>query len=78
MDEIFGTIEPQNFYQNEKTGENNIEKARGAIFKFFLTVLTDTDPWERKLVELVQELNEESEYIHIGIKIFSAYSDVYN
>ena len=28
---IFGGIEPKNFYQNEKTGENNIVSAQAAI-----------------------------------------------
>ena len=42
ISDLFGTIKPENFYQNELTGENNLSEARGAIFVLYLTVLTGT------------------------------------
>ena len=46
LDDVFGTIEPENYYQNEITGESNINAARGAIFDLYLTILTDTEEFE--------------------------------
>jgi hypothetical protein len=34
--EIFGGIEPDNFYQNEETGENNILGAKAAIINLYM------------------------------------------
>ena len=53
LDEVLGTIEPKTFYQNEMTGENNIEAARGAIFDLYMTVMADTLDFDDALLELV-------------------------
>ena len=34
--DIFGGIEPENFYQNEETGANNIESAQAAIINLYM------------------------------------------
>ena len=46
LDEILGTIVPENFYQNEVTGENNIESARGALLDLYFSLLAETEEFE--------------------------------
>ena len=40
--DVFGVIEPKNFYQNEETGENNITGARAASFHIYLSFFADS------------------------------------
>lgn len=53
LSEVLGTIKPDKFYQNESTGQNNIQEARAALFDIYLTMVVDTDEFEESLLELV-------------------------
>ena len=35
IEEMFGGLTPSNVYQNKRTGENNIEKARAARVRLY-------------------------------------------
>lgn len=65
MIDIFSGIEPKNFYQNSKTGENNIESARAAKFDLYIYAVGDE---KYSITDTVKKFNSQSEHIKVGLK----------
>ena len=63
ISKVFGSIEPENFYQNPETGANNIESARAAMS--YLYMHADGD-WEHELVDLIDDFNSQSEHVYFS------------
>ena len=57
---IFGTISPENFYQNGVTGVNNVQGARAAMTALWLEEAGD---WPIDLIRVAQEFNKNSSHV---------------
>ena len=60
--DIFAGIEPKNFYQNAKTGANNIESAKAAKFDLYTRYSRD------RVTDIVERINRKSEHILVGVR----------
>ena len=71
---MFGGIEPANFYQDYKTGENNLQSAIAAKFMLFTTGNHgEQNEWRDKVVSYIKEFSKESKYIYIDYEMSSEF-----
>ena len=60
--DIFAGIEPANFYQNPKTGANNIDSAKAAKFDIY------SRQTHSRVTDIIEEFNRISEHILVGVR----------
>jgi len=70
MESVFAAIEPEGFYQNPKTGLNNIAGARAAFYKATLSNILESKNWEDLVDEFAAEFNEKSKHVFVGIETY--------
>ena len=62
IDEMCGNLSPENFYQNEVTGANNLDDAKACKYDLYMTT-RNIRQWVDRLVNLIKAFNEESEQV---------------
>ena len=65
---MFGGILPENFYQNQNSGDSNMISAKVAHYEFYMNRgVFEMIDWEERLSELVQSFNAQSQYVYVGV-----------
>ena len=69
IEEMFGGLTPSNVYQNRRTGENNIEKARAA--KAIIYTKNTKNRWniQQKIIDITDEFNKKSQYVNAATEM---------
>ena len=76
LDRIFGTIAPENFYQNTIDGQNNILSAKAAMSALYVN--SQGGEWPLELLDLAEQFNQNSKHVNIGVYTPKAWKPYFN